>query len=124
MRWRFTLVAAAYTAGVLILSSIPAEPGPELLGLGSWAPPEVQNLAHIPLYAGLSLLWCLGLSDHLVSPTQVLGLALAIAIGVGALDEWNQAFVPGRFASLTDATLNTLGAAVGVLLWRRARRPR
>jgi VanZ family protein len=42
--------------------------------------------------------------------------ACAIASAYGVFDEWHQSFVPGRYASLTDVTLDVAGAVLGIWL--------
>lgn len=45
-------------------------------------------------------------------------MALAIAAGYSAFDEFHQSFVPSRTASRWDSLLDTFGAAAGqVVLW-------
>lgn len=52
-------------------------------------------------------------------------LALLIAAGYSAADEWHQSFVPGREASAWDSLLDTTGAAMGVAAtWMVFRRQR
>jgi VanZ family protein len=45
-------------------------------------------------------------------------VALLSAVGLGALLEWGQSFVPGREMSLTDGITNTLGVLSGALFFR------
>jgi VanZ family protein len=63
----------------------------------------------------------------------VLAMAVAIASGkrgwhmaaagflasvtVGALDEWHQAYLPGRHSQLSDIGFDAVGAALGVAIW-------
>ena len=50
-------------------------------------------------------------------------LALVIAAGYSALDEFHQSFVPSRTASPWDSLLDTFGAAAAqVVMWAIARR--
>src|SRR5687767_1489999 len=51
-----------------------------------------------------------------------LGPTVAIAAGLSAAAETAQIFSRNRFPSATDLVLNTAGAAVGALYWRRRRR--
>lgn len=120
MRW--TLIALAHMAALFLLSSIPgdAELGRRLL----FPPPAVQNLLHVPVYAGLTWLWWKALAPPMPATragrrTGRVLAAAAIAVGYGVLDEIHQMYVPGRFASVTDALLNAAGAAAvvaGILL--------
>ena len=41
---------------------------------------------------------------------------LLIAAGYGITDEYHQAFVPGRYASMTDVGYDSLGALLGLLV--------
>ena len=42
--------------------------------------------------------------------------ALVLSIGLGVVLEWLQTLVPGRFGTLADIVLNTIGALLGVVL--------
>jgi VanZ family protein len=106
------LVASLYWA-----SSLPGIPSPEdpvLYGVFLWLPPTLQNALHVPAYAILTLAWRWALRAWLRSPSACALAACAIALVCGVLDEWNQSFVPGRSASLTDIVLNGVGVAVGI----------
>lgn len=109
-------------AGIYWLSSIPGEADPEntlLSGIIVWTPPAVQNLAHIPLFGILAWLWHRSLSAWIKNSRLPISMAFLLATGFGILDELHQLHVPGRYASLTDVALNTLGAAFAVWLVSR-----
>ncbi len=83
----------------------------------TWVPPALQNLLHVPLFAGLAWLWCWALEAWPArAPGVIAGLVTA---AYGVVDELHQAFVPGRYGSLTDMSLNIVGAAVGIWVYRR-----
>jgi VanZ family protein len=107
------------------LPGVPAADDPEVYAVFYWMPPTVQNILHVPAYAALASAWRWALEAWLRhSSARVIG-AGAIASVYGVLDEWHQSFVPGRFASLTDVTLDIAGAVLGVWLaaiWFRASR--
>ena len=112
----------AYMAGIFLLSSVPGEIHPEepgMLRVFLWVPPDVQNLLHVPVYAGLAWLWCGSLQRLRLPQGTVIWLAFALTVGYGLLDELHQSFVPGRLANGADLLLNTLGAALAVWLFRR-----
>lgn len=44
-------------------------------------------------------------------------IAIAIAVGFGAADEWHQGFIPGRSADPADWRADSMGAAGGALLF-------
>jgi VanZ family protein len=92
----------------------------------------VRKCAHLTEYAVLALL----LWRALRKPAQPgpapwqwskAGLVLALVALYAASDEFHQAFVPSRQASVWDVLLDTTGAAIALLyLWAvgRLRRPR
>jgi len=101
------------------LSSLPGTPFPDdpaLYAVFYWLPPSVQNALHVPAYAVLSWAswWALGAWLRVPSARAISACAIATAYGV--FDEWHQSFVPGRYASLTDVTLNVAGAVLGIWL--------
>jgi len=61
--------------------------------------------------------------DILKLGTCEAAIALACSAGYAITDEIHQAFVPGRQAQATDVLIDTLGAAIGLLLlWTFGRR--
>jgi VanZ family protein len=117
------LLTLGYMSAIYWLSSIPGETDPEnplLSGIILWTPPAVQNLAHIPLFGILALLWYRSLSAWMRESRLLSGAAFLLASGFGILDEWHQLHVPGRYASFTDIALNILGAAFAIWLLSRA----
>ena len=77
-------------------------------------PSLIQKTLHIILYGVLALLlvWTL---NGLQSKVASIVIALIITVAFGALMEWGQTGVPGRFGSLYDIILNAAGATLGVL---------
>lgn len=117
-RWFLALPLTAMAA-LLALSSVPGVISPDdpaVYTLFLWVPPTLQNLAHVPAFLVLALLWRHALSAWLAPPAAVLwtlGLCAAFAV----LDEWYQTFVPGRYGSATDVLLDFTGALLGVALY-------
>jgi hypothetical protein len=109
--------------GVLYwLSSLPGTLSPDdpaLYGLFYWVPPSVQNALHVPAYAALAWAWCWALVAWLRTQSARAISACAIASVYGVFDELHQSFVPGRYASLTDVTLDVAGAVIGIWLVAR-----
>jgi VanZ family protein len=115
------LVALVYMAGVLGLSALP---GRQIARFGLTA--HLIDLAHIPLFAGLTLvtLWAV------VGPRALRTALVASAIlAFAAIDEGLQRWVPGRVTSLADLGRDAAGIALGIaisealrpiaLAWRR-----
>ncbi len=111
--------------GLYWLSSIPGEPSPEdpaVYIVVTWVPPALQNLLHIPVYGVLAWLWRWALEAW---TTRALGIiAGLLTAGYGIVDELHQALVPGRYGSLSDMSLNLIGAAIGVWAYQRWARKR
>lgn len=106
--------------GILGLSSVPGtipEHAPAAYQVFVWVPPSIQNLAHIPVYAALAFLWNWTLAGSM-GRTAAGVTALLIAVCFGMFDEWYQSFIPGRYPSWMDVAFNTVGAALGVLVFR------
>jgi VanZ family protein len=85
-----------------------------------------DKLLHAAAYAVLALGWYAALRvtwpwhDY----RRHAWVALALAAGYGALDEWHQSFVPGRAASLPDWVADVAGATVTATLAATIKRPR
>lgn len=111
------LLSIGYMGLIYRVSSIPGtlESGEDSLhGLIAWTPPALQNLLHVPVFALLAWLWHRTLRPWL-EPGMALNTAvIALAAGYGILDELHQLQVPGRYASLTDILLNTLGVIIAI----------
>ena len=102
---------------IAIVSVVPgqARPGDSVfVWLASATPTLLQKLLHVIAYAVLAFL-CMWTLDDIESRPIRITTALAITIATGALLEWYQLFVPGRFGTVTDVILNAVGAILGVL---------
>lgn len=74
------------------------------------APWESSGLSHFLAYAGLGLL------PMLLRPGWRWTLTLFLAAsGFGALIEWIQTFIPGRYGTVDDVLINVAGLAVGIV---------
>ena len=118
--WPALLPPLAIMVVTFIVSSIPGgdEQAASLLG---FVPPAIQNLLHIPLFGLLAWAWCKALAVPARTTARVIVPAALITIGWSVFDELHQLYVPGRFASLTDMTLNLTGIAIGLGWFARTR---
>ena len=112
------ILPTTYMTCIYILSSIPGgatSPSSASLIL-SLVPSSLQNLLHIPLFAGLylSYQWAFNPISIAKGFTQI--IAVSACISFAALDELHQMTVPGRFASLSDFILDTLGVTTGLIV--------
>ena len=108
-------------AGLLLLSSIPGDTEADNL-VGSvflWVAPNVQNLLHVPVYAGLFFSWWWALAEQRPVSTPRFITAIALSLAWGMVDESWQSQIPGRYGSLTDVSLDAVGIALGALYARR-----
>ena len=109
-------------AGLFLLSAIPGDPGEvpsgRLASALAWTPPAVQNSLHIPAFAVLAWSWFLALAPWF-RRTVVLLAGTGLTVAYAGLDEWHQAFVPGRFSSATDWVADGIGAVLAAVLYAR-----
>jgi hypothetical protein len=111
------VMTICYLAVLALLSLIPGpdKPGDSaFIWLVANTPTLIQKILHVCLYGVLTLLlaWTL---DGVGSKTYRFLIALIIAVSFGALMEWCQTKVPGRYATLYDVGLNAAGAVIGLL---------
>jgi len=99
---------------LFILSSIPGGENGHMMDLVS---SRVANIAHVPAYVLLVLLWIVTLRDHGVTEQGSMWVAFLVASGYGALIELNQVWIPGRFASTLDVMSNIAGSLIFVWLY-------
>lgn len=86
------------------------------------ASPDITNidkLAHFGVYGLLATMTC-----RLGRGWRGAGWAWLATAAFGAVDEWHQSFVPGRYPELADWVADSSGAALAVVLyagWRNYR---
>lgn len=102
---------------LMLASLIPGHHKPgdfAFIWLVAKTPTLLQKVLHIFLYGLLALLlvWTL---DSIQSRTYRFLIALIIAVAFGAVMEWCQTRVPGRYGTLYDVVLNATGVALGLL---------
>lgn len=101
----------------LAIVGVSAMPAGTMGGTGSTAEQVVSNLLHIPAFAVLTFLWIKAFQLENIGRDsrnkRALAWLLAGLVCFGALTEFQQSFVPGRFASFMDFLLNSIGILVG-----------
>lgn len=114
-------VALAWMLALYLVATLPAQAPPPSLppaatGWISWS--LLNNILHVPAY--LLLAWVLYFCvNGKTGPRMAVVVAVMIAAAYGGLMELMQISVPGRYASLTDMALNTIGATAGAVLAAR-----
>jgi VanZ family protein len=92
----------------------------------------LRKLAHVTLYAVLTILVYRALRPHIARPTHAWPLAIVVAAVYACSDEWHQTFVPGREGTVRDVAIDSVGIVGARLLvscrcvealarWRRRR---
>jgi VanZ family protein len=79
----------------------------------------LQDLSHLPLFFALAWLW-----SWQLGAVKRIGLAwrnkaLLFSLAYGCINELTQTFIPDRFPSLGDLTMNSIGATLGILAHAR-----
>jgi len=109
-----------YGTCIYLLSSIPgnlsSNSNPSFLL--SLVPSSLQNLLHIPLFAGLTscLLWALA---PIKRQKQTYLIVLAVSLVFAVSDEVHQMYVPGRFGSMSDAILDSIGIVLSIFIHKK-----
>lgn len=104
-RWSCLLSAVLIIGLLFYLGSKPVAVG--------LFPEPWDKLAHFAVFGAVSGLLWIGLGGRL--PLAIIGLMA----GIGALDEWHQASLPGRSADLGDWLVDIGAAGVAVLVLQR-----
>jgi hypothetical protein len=111
------ILTLCFMALLGVASLTPGRPrsgGSSFVWLVASTPPSLQKLLHVCLYAVLVFLWVWTL-DGIHSKTYRLVVAWITAVAFGAVMEWCQVKVPGRFGTMTDVVLDAAGASFGLL---------
>lgn len=103
-------LVGAWVALQLTATSLPGDAVPDV-GF------DADELAHVVMYGVLGLLVVRALRHGArgTAPVRLL-LAWPVLALFGALDEWHQRFIPGRYPSVSDGVLDAIGAALGLWL--------
>jgi VanZ family protein len=107
---------------VIFYSSSLSNPAPQLTGL-VW-----DKLLHTAGYALLGFLYARALSGEGLALKATIGGAVVLTSLYGASDEFHQSFTPMRTMAVTDWFADSVGGAIGGILWAvstalRPRRP-
>ncbi len=108
------IVTLSYMCVLFILSSIPGGENGHVMELMS---PTVANIAHVPAYGLLALLWIVTLRGHGMTESQSIWVAFLVASAYGALTELNQVWIPGRFPSASDVMFDVAGSLLFIWLY-------
>lgn len=102
---------------LMLVSLIPGHPKPDdsaSIWLLAKTPALMQKALHVCFYCVLVLLlvWTF---EGIESRANRFLISFVIAVAFGAVMEWCQTKVPGRFGTVHDVALNAAGAALGLL---------
>ena len=111
------IVTLVLMVAIVTLSVVPGRPergDSTFVWLLSTTPAPLQKLLHIVAYAVLALLWMWTL-ETINSIRLRVALAFAVTTAMGAVLEWYQTSLPGRYGTLTDVILNVVGSIAGLI---------
>ena len=106
---RLWVPVVVWAAVIFAFSSVP-DLG---TGLGTWDL-VLRKIAHACEFAVLGALLLRALRDERA--------ALAAGVAYAASDELHQHFVEGRVGAPLDILIDSVGVAIGIVLWRRVAR--
>jgi VanZ family protein len=73
---------------------------------------RIDKILHFTIYTVFAFLLTLQISEGF-RLWQAVVLAVAFSMAFGAVDEWHQQLIPGRFPEFADWVADTLGSIVG-----------
>ena len=119
MKWLFRLFSILYIVGIFLFADSPV-----VADLSLFNP---YSLLHIPLYGILTLLLFFSfvpLKSDVRNSTDSTHLTyfvivVVISLGVAVADEFHQAYVPGRNASVYDVLLDMVGIGLCLFIVKR-----
>lgn len=117
MNFKYLLLGLFVTCSMICVSSVPNQ---SVLSSGPLSNQTVCDLAHIPAYGLLTLLW-LKVFDRKRDTGQFLRVNTLILAGLllfAVSDEIHQSFTPGRLASWMDVGLDVVGIFLGLSLFK------
>jgi VanZ family protein len=112
------ILTLGFMALLAIASLIPghSESGdPAIIRLVAKIPAQVQKVLHVCFYGVLVLLLVWTLERIQIRNYRFLA-SFVFAVSFGAVMEWCQTKVPGRFGTAHDIALNAAGATLGLLI--------
>lgn len=79
--------------------------------------PQLKDLAHVPFFSllAVSIVWSQEVHATSLRVRALVGLCAAALFG--AVNEWSQLYVPGRFGSVGDVLYDVAGASIGCLAY-------
>ncbi len=101
---KIRIVLLVYVLLVILASLLPS---------GGVSVGNSDKVGHFFAYGGMAILALLSFAGKSARLAALLG-----AVGLGALLEWGQSFIPGRDMSLADGITNALGVLAGALFFR------
>jgi len=112
MKYIYPVLALGMTILIVYLSTIPDL---VILKSGSRTDQILSNLAHIPAYGILTILWIKSFNGTLANRNYIFVnmIILAGLVFFSVSDEIHQSFVPGRIASIMDVGLDFGGILLG-----------
>ena len=113
-------LTCGYSILILLSSLIPMDQSAESFRFFLSLKPAVQNLLHIPAFAILSILCLQVLGYSPMDRTRKLIRVLMFSVAFGIVNEWVQFAIPSRYPGSLEIMLNSVGSALGMLVYLAA----
>ena len=115
VRWAITLLFIGFIIGLSVTPGV-ERPDDNLFSLlFANTAPLVQKVLHVVTYAMLAVLWMWTLAGIERLPQRI-ALSFMLALVLGVVLEWCQTTIPGRYGSIADILLNTVGIVAGLVV--------
>ena len=111
------ILTIVYASLLLVSSIIPGESKSRGLQFFINFNPTIQNLLHIPAYGLLAFLLIDISKEYQELKRRQILYVFIFGCFFGILNEIIQMAVPGRYAGITDVTLNTIGTCLGIFIY-------
>ncbi len=112
---KYIYISVLYMALIFFLSSIPVDE--HKIADHSFARRLTQNILHIPMFGLLVFFWVKACEDNGLQTKKAFIYSLAITVCYAAFDELHQSFIPGRYATLSDFSLDVIGCLAGPIVY-------
>jgi hypothetical protein len=107
----------AFMLLILLSSSIPMDTEIRHLEFIMRIDPTWQNALHIPIFGVMAYLFLTAFTKRKWSLGRAVFATVLTTLTYGIIDEFYQAFIPGRYCSLSDSIFNSIGVAGGIAIF-------
>ena len=114
-RWAVTLLFVGFVVGLSVTPGVERPDDTLFSWLFAITSAPVQKVLHVVTYAILASLWMWTLAGIESLPRRI-AISFVLAVLLGIALEWYQTTVPGRYGTIMDILLNTVGILAGLVV--------